>query len=125
MNGLGMRKNKWGCYIMSNDFYCDEVLSGRTPVDVVMETPDILAYYHTRPYWPVHIVIIPKMHVPSLTNLGGHDMQIVFSLMDVVRKVAAQVEQQYGACRVVTNLGAYQESKHLHFHVGHGEPVRK
>jgi len=29
---------------MSEDFYCDEALSGRTPVDVVMETDDVLAF---------------------------------------------------------------------------------
>lgn len=109
---------------MTSDFYCDEALSGRTPVDVVTETEDIFAFHHTRPYWPVHIVVVPKAHVPSLTDLGGHDAGIVYRLMDVVRKVAADVEQRHGACRVVTNLGKYQDSKHLHFHVGHGSPLR-
>jgi histidine triad (HIT) family protein len=109
---------------MTSDFYCDEALSGRTPVEVVTETEDVLAFHHTRPYWPVHIVVVPKAHVPSLTDLGGHDVDIVYRLMDVVRKVAADVEQRHGACRVVTNLGKYQDSKHLHFHVGHGSPLR-
>ena len=36
---------------MSNDFYCDEVLSGRTPVNKVLETENVLAYHHTRPFW--------------------------------------------------------------------------
>ncbi len=44
---------------MSDDFYCDEVLSGRTQVERVLETEQVLAFHHTRPYWPVHIVIIP------------------------------------------------------------------
>ena len=55
---------------MTDDFYCDEVLSGRTAVRVVHETEHTLAYHHTRPHWPVHIVVIPKVHVPSLTDLG-------------------------------------------------------
>lgn len=109
---------------MTSDFYCDEALSGRTPVEVVMETDDVLAFHHTRPYWPVHIVVVPKAHVPSLTDLGGHDVGIAYRLLDVVREVAAQVEERHGACRVVTNLGKYQDSKHLHFHVGHGSPLR-
>jgi histidine triad (HIT) family protein len=109
---------------MTNDFYCDELLSGRTQVTIVQETEDILAYYHTRPYWPVHIVVIPKVHVPSLTNLGQYDIHLLHNLLEVVRTVAAQVEQEHGACRVVTNLGAYQESKHLHFHIGYGSPLR-
>jgi len=109
---------------MSSDFYCDEALSGRTPVQVVKETDEVLAFHHTRPYWPVHIVVVPKAHIPSLTDLGGHPVETVYRLLDVVREVAAGVEQRHGACRVATNLGGYQDSKHLHFHVGHGAPLR-
>ena len=109
---------------MSSDFYCDEALSGRTPVEVVMETEDVLAFHHTRPYYPVHIVVVPKAHVPSLTDLGGHPPELTHRLLDAVRQVAAEVERQHGACRVVTNLGKYQDSKHLHFHVAHGSPLR-
>jgi histidine triad (HIT) family protein len=42
----------------------------------------------------------------------------------VVKQVAAQVVAGHGACRVLTNLGEYQESKHLHWHVCAGEPLR-
>jgi len=37
--------------------------------------------------------------------------------------VAALVEADFGAARVLTNLGAYQDSKHLHVHVSSGEQV--
>ena len=108
---------------MTDDFYCDEALSGRTPVRVVAETEDVLAFHHTKPFWPVHIVVVPKRHIPSLTNLGEHPIELVHRVLEVVRSVAAQVERDHGACRVLTNLGAYQDSKHLHFHVAHGEPL--
>lgn len=109
---------------MSDDFYCDEALSGRTAIDIVEETDDVLAFHHTRPFWPVHIVVIPKQHVPSLTNLGEYDESIVFRVLSVARKVAAKVEAEHGECRVLTNLGRYQDSKHLHFHVSSGEPLQ-
>ena len=108
---------------MTSDFYCDEVLSGATAVDVVAETPEVLAYHHTRPFWPVHIVVIPKLHVPSLTDLGQGDEALLGKLLAVVRDVAAGVEREHGKARVLTNLGAYQDSKHLHFHVNSGEPA--
>ena len=107
---------------MTDDFYCDEALSGRTPVEVVEETEHVLAFHHTRPFWPVHIVVVPKQHVPSLTDLGEFDEDIVWEVMRVVRRIAKQVEDQHGAARVLTNLGRYQDSKHLHFHVNSGEP---
>lgn len=108
---------------MSEDFYCEEVLSGRTPVRKVMETDRVLAYYHTRPFYPVHIVAIPKKHIPSLVAMDEGDNDLLLELMGVVQKVAAQVVAECGACRVITNLGNYQDSKHLHFHVVFGKPL--
>jgi histidine triad (HIT) family protein len=108
--------------LMSDDFYCEQVLSGETPVEVVLETDDVLAFHHTRPFWPVHIVVIPKAHAPSLTDLGDCDPSLLIELMAVVRHVAAEVNLEHGGARVLTNLGKYQDSKHLHFHVNSGEP---
>ena len=107
---------------MTDDFYCDEAISGRTPVEVVVETDEVLAFHHTRPFWPVHIVVVPKRHVPSLTDLGAETDDLLARVIAVVRQVAAEVEAEHGACRVLTNLGRYQDSKHLHFHVNSGPP---
>jgi histidine triad (HIT) family protein len=108
---------------MTDDFYCDEVLSGKTEVKVVRETDNVLAYHHTRPFWPVHIVVIPKRHVSSLLTLEVSDAPLLLELIEVVREVAQQVVTDHDACRVLTNLGNYQDSKHLHWHVSAGEPI--
>lgn len=103
---------------MTEDFYCEEVLSGKTPVNKVVETERVLAYHHTRPFWETHIVVIPKTHVGSLMTLD--DNELLLELIDVVKVVAAEVVREKGAARVLTNLGEYQDSKHLHFHVNSG-----
>ncbi len=105
---------------MSEDFYCEEVLSGRTSVEIVRETDNVLAYHHTRPFWPVHIVVIPKRHISSLLTLEERDGPLLLELIGVIREVASQVVSEHGACRVLTNLGKYQDSKHLHWHVSSG-----
>ena len=104
-----------------DDFYCEQALSGKSPIEVVRETNDVLAFHHTRPFWPVHIVVIPKQHIPSLTQLGDGSIDIVYRVLDLVREIAAEVEEEYGECQIVTNLGRYQDSKHLHFHVASGD----
>ncbi|MEK3700833.1 HIT domain-containing protein [Paenibacillus sp. FSL R10-2199] len=109
---------------MTEDFYCDEVLSGKTVVQKVFETDNVLAYHHTRPFYPVHIVAIPKRHISSLITLQDSDNDLLLELIGVIKQVAAQVTGEYGACRVSTNLGDYQDSKHLHWHISHGEPLR-
>ena len=106
---------------MTEDFYCDEVLNGRTPVQIVRETKNVLAYHHTRPFWPTHIVVIPKRHIPSLVALEKSDDALLIEMLEVVREVANEVMTEQGACRVLTNLGQYQDSKHLHWHVCAGE----
>ena len=101
---------------MTDDFYCDEVLSGKTEVRVVRETDNVLAYHHTRPFWPAHVVVIPKRHISSLLTLEESDSALLLELIGVVREVAQQIVSERGACRVLTNLGEYQDSKHLHWH---------
>ena len=98
------------------------MLSGKTAVNIVRETQNVLAYHHTRPFWPVHIVVIPKRHISSLLTLEEGDTALLLEMLSVVRDVASEVTQEQGACRVLTNLGTYQDSKHLHWHVNSGEP---
>ncbi|MFF7503750.1 HIT family protein [Streptomyces lavendulae] len=99
-----------------SDFYCNQALTGRVEIQPVAETERVLAF-HTNPSYPVHIVVIPKEHVPSLTDLGSTGTDLLTEVISVVRKVAAMVETEYGSCSVTTNLGLYQESKHQHWHV--------
>jgi histidine triad (HIT) family protein len=107
---------------MMSDFYCDEIFSGKTPVENVLETENVLAYYHTRPFWPVHIVVVPKRHVASVLEV---ESDLLLEIFEVIKKAAAKVLEEHGAARVLTNLGDYQDSKHLHFHVYSGSQTRE
>lgn len=101
-----------------SDFYCDEVFSGKTNVKIVKETKDVLAFFHTKPYYPVHIVVTPKQHISSILELD--DKEISLEVIEVLKSVSYEVNKKHGSCRIITNLGEYQDSKHLHFHIIHG-----
>ncbi len=107
-----------------SDFYCDMVLNGKIEVNVELETPHVLAFHHTKPYWPTHIVVIPKSHVDSLITLTDKQNDLLIELMSIVKKVADKLLKEKGEARVLTNLGNYQDSKHLHFHVSSGKAFR-
>lgn len=109
---------------MTEDFYCEEALSGHTPITKVLETENVLAFHHTRPFWPVHIVVIPKRHIGSLLTLEPGDNALLIELFAVIRQIADTIVAEHGAARVLTNLGKYQDSKHLHFHINSGDPLR-
>jgi histidine triad (HIT) family protein len=106
-----------------DDFYCDVAIPGAVPLDVVHEDEQVLAYHHTRPFWQVHIVVVPKRHIASFTTVDAGDEPDVRALLAVVQRVAKQIEDEHGAAAVLTNLGRYQDSKHLHVHV-HSGPER-
>ncbi len=107
-----------------DDFYCDVAIADPGALDVVHEDDRVLAYHHTRPFWPVHLVVVPKRHIASFTTVTSADEDDVRALLLVVQRVAARVERDHGAAAVLTNLGRYQDSRHLHVHVSSGAPLR-
>ena len=103
------------------DFYCDVALKDTSALAIEYESEYVIAYHHTRPHWPTHIVIVPKKHISSFTDYAKEDESIISEILEVVRRVASKVELEKGKARILTNLGRYQDSKHMHFHVSSGE----
>ena len=103
-----------------DDFYCDVAIPHAHALDVVHEDDRVLAFEHTRPFWESHVVITPKRHIGSLTTVGPEDHDDVSRLLVVVQEVARRFESRYGEAAGLTNLGRYQDSKHLHIHVHRG-----
>jgi histidine triad (HIT) family protein len=109
---------------IGSDFYCDVALKDISSLKKEYESENVLAYHHTHPYWPIHIVIIPKKHIPSFTNRESEDDAIILEVLQVIKTIAKKIEDEQGAARILTNLGKYQDSKHLHFHISSGEALR-
>ncbi|NJD91624.1 MAG: HIT domain-containing protein, partial [Geobacter sp.] len=96
------------------DFYCARILSGLQEVPVYLENDQVFAFHHTNPLWENHVVLLPKRHIESLLTMGEADNELLLELMRTARLIAADFMARFGACRVYTNLGDYQSSKHLH-----------
>ncbi|QHJ93383.1 hypothetical protein C7M16_00398 [Bacillus subtilis] len=81
-----------------------------------------MAYYHTKPFYPVHIVAVPKKHISSLITLEENDHDLLLELMGIIQKIASMMTEEKSG--VITNSGAYQDSKHLHWHIVFGKPLK-
>lgn len=81
----------------------------------------VLAFHHKQPAYQKHVIVIPEQHLPSFVDLGSATQESVLDLLLAVSSVARDMVETEGACRVITNLGRYQDSKHLHFHVVSGD----
>lgn len=99
----------------TTDFYCDKVFSGEVAVEKVRETDRVLAFHHTKPSYPLHIVVVPKQHIASLLEVT--DFSVVEEIFAVAQAIVRELRLHESAYRIVTNGGAYQDSKHLHFHL--------
>jgi len=93
-------------------------------VEVVLETDNVLAFHHIRPYYEHHIVVIPKKHLSSIYGVKRGDMLIMVEIFEVLQQISAKMNAEFGACTVSTNVGGYQTTKHMHWHVRYGEKIR-
>jgi histidine triad (HIT) family protein len=101
------------------------MVAGEVPADVVHETPTTLAFRDINPQAPTHVLVIPKVHQPSLAALAEHEPSATVDLVDAVRAVAEQ-EGLDGNYRLVFNTGpdAQQTVFHVHGHVLGGRPMQ-
>jgi histidine triad (HIT) family protein len=106
-----------------DDFYCDQVLSGKVKVEIIFETKMVMAFNHTNPFWEKHIVIIPKTHIDSLSTYPNTE-KLNFEFFEAIKFVTKLFEEKYGGCRISSNIGNYQTTKHLHWYVHHGDRLR-
>ena len=90
--------------------------AGEEPADVVLATEDLLGFLDRRPLLKGHVLLIPRAHIPTLTDLP--DVQ-VGPLLTAARALARAVEVGLGAqgSFLAMNNTVSQSVPHLHVHV--------
>ncbi len=87
------------------------------PVDKVHETDLLIAFRHPRPQHKTHILIVPKRAIGSFLDLAEADTQLLADIMRTAQHLIQTSGLDETACRLITNMGDYQEVKQLHFHL--------
>ncbi len=107
------------------DFYCDVALKPDADIKKVFENENILAFYHTKPAYETHIVVIPKKHIWDARTVEDSSAfsEILMVCRDILRTFPQEELDQKGA-RIVTNIGKFQDTPHLHFHVVVGDKIK-
>jgi histidine triad (HIT) family protein len=105
------------------DWYCEDVLSGKIEVCKVWEDERVLAFHHPRPQAPIHVVVIPKMHVPSLLDPMAMDGELPASMIHAVQETARILGLDQAGFQVRANAGKEGVTPHMHWHIlGPGIP---
>ena len=103
---------------MEDCLFC-KIIKGEIPSTKVYEDDEILAFNDINPAAPIHILVIPKKHITSLSHMEKEDETIVGKIYGVINKIADEKGFKESGYRVIVNCGkdAGQEVMHLHFHV--------
>lgn len=109
---------------MSDCIFC-KIVDGTIPARKVYEDEDILAFNDIHPQRPVHVLVIPKKHITSLSTAGADDAPVLGKMLVKANEIAVAQGSPEGF-RVIINTGRVggQEVSHLHAHiVGGPDPV--
>jgi len=106
-----------------NCVFC-RIVRGEIPSQKAYEDDDVLAFHDVRPVAPVHLLLIPKVHVPSLYECEPGHAPILGKLLALAPRLAREQGAADGF-RTIINTGRIgrQEVYHLHIHVIGGPTV--
>lgn len=104
-----------------NCLFC-KIVAGQIPSKKVYEDDELLAFHDIHPWAPVHFLMIPKAHVPSMAQVGPEHEALLGRIMVLAPRLALEQgcnPYPAGGFRIVVNTGAEggQEVQHLHIHV--------
>jgi histidine triad (HIT) family protein len=94
------------------------ILKGEIPAKKMYEDEAVLAFADIKPQAPVHALIIPKVHVPTVADVGPEQAALIGRMVLAANRIAADQNLTSGY-RLVVNCrqDAGQEVFHLHLHL--------
>jgi len=99
-------------------------MSFAIPVNRLYETETTLAFYHPRPGYPVHILLVPKKAIPALADLQEEDSVFLQDVFRAVQSLVEDLDLGEKGYRLILNGGQYQDVPQLHFHLISGEATK-
>lgn len=103
-----------------------KIIAGEIPSKKVYEDEKVYAFYDISPAAPVHVLIIPKTHIPSANALSEENAAVVGHIFMVAARLAAELGIAEKGYRIVNNCGedGGQTVHHLHFHLLGGRSLQ-
>ncbi len=95
--------------------FCD-IIAGHVSAALVLDAPDVVAFLDHQPLFPGHVLVLPRAHYGSLSDLPEEQVRPYFS---AVKRISTAVEEAMHAdgVFVAINIKISQSVPHLHTHV--------
>ena len=105
---------------MHTDPHClfCKIVAGQIPSRKVFEDEHLLAFHDIHPWAPVHILIVPKLHITSMVDAGPEQQALLGHMMAISPKLMRDLGVTNGYRHLInTGPDGRQEVMHLHLHV--------
>lgn len=102
---------------MSDCLFC-KIIKGEIPSAKVYEDDYVYAFHDITPQAPVHVLVIPKVHIGSADEINSDNSVHAAKIFEKIPQIAKAAGLTNGY-RLISNCGddACQSVKHLHFHI--------
>jgi histidine triad (HIT) family protein len=104
---------------MTTDCIFCRIIAHEVPAKIVFEDENVVAFEDLHPQSPVHLLVVPRKHLPSLKEATPDDEPLLGHLSVVAAQLARERGLETKGYRAVINNGAWagQSVCHLHVHV--------
>ncbi len=96
-----------------------QIVAGKIASDLVYQDEEVVAFHDIHPQAPVHLLVIPKKHITSLTQLTEEETPLAGHIVNIANQLAKREGISEKGYRLVINCGQQggQLVPHLHLHV--------
>ena len=103
---------------MNNCLFC-KIIAGEIPGTIVHEGEHVVAFKDIDPQAPLHVLIVPRRHIPTVNDLQPEDDQLIGTLLRTAATIARQHGYAERGYRTVFNCNAEagQSVFHIHLHL--------
>ena len=100
-----------------NCIFC-KIIAGQIPSKKAYEDEELLAFHDIHPWAPVHVLVIPKLHIATLSEVGPQHQALLGRMLGLAPRLMKELGVDNGF-RTLINTGrdGGQEVHHLHMHV--------
>jgi histidine triad (HIT) family protein len=111
---------------METDCVFCNIVAGKIPTEVLYQDEELIAFPDIRPLTPIHLLIVPRKHIPSLVHLPETEAPLIGRMAMVARQLAKEKGIADSGYRLVINTGAEggQVVPHLHMHLLGGRQLK-
>lgn len=93
-----------------------QIIKNEIPRKVVFEDEEILVFPTNKPMAETHVLIVPKIHLESLTVTDEAHKNILGKMQLIAAKMVQDLKITTGY-KIILNGGRYQEVPHIHYHL--------